>query len=316
MPSCRGCDGPAAPAGRISLSSDAAPCQRAENATGRQLRQALRLFRALRRHALVPRVRRASGISRPDISSGRCGAMPSCRECDGPAAPTRITSLSSDAAPCPRAECATSQRLPHASHHFRAWLRQAIVQSVRRASSTSRHDISLERHGAMPSCQMGSPAALPSACATGPQRPLAQHLSRARRSLAIAPCFRGANGCRGVEVPYRGAGGRTLAGRYLLTCTGSPVPRGGAGGAVQVRRCRQRPWSLAAVAGLAPGVPAPRAAVGAGEKEPQHLPVLISLTRVAAPYPLSGRSLGLGCRLRVRVVPVASAVPGQQHQQA
>jgi len=74
--------------------------------------------------------------------------------CDGPAAPVGITSLSSDAAPYHRAGCV----------HLRC-----CHQRVRRASSTSRHTISFERCGAMPSCRMCSPTVLPPARARGLQ---------------------------------------------------------------------------------------------------------------------------------------------------
>jgi len=189
--------------------------------------------------------------------------MPSCRECDGPAAPAGITSLSSDAAPCSRAECATGQRHQHALHLFRALRHQAMVQSVRRASSTSRQDISFERCGAMPSCQVGSPTVLPTACATGPQRPQAQNLLRAARSHAIAPVL-----LSRAVAPEAGLwrGGTCLPAQCRRCPGGAPAEScrfADAGSGYG----RSLPF-----AGLAPGVPALRAAVGAGEKGPQHLP--------------------------------------------
>ena len=75
------------------------------------------------------------------------------------------------------------------------------------------------------------------------------------------PVPRGASSCRSAAAPSRCAGGRFQAGRYLLTCSASPAPRVGAGGIVQVRRCRQLPRSFAAGCGPRAGLPAPRAAV-------------------------------------------------------
>jgi len=60
------------------------------------------------------------------------------------------------------------------------------------------------------------------------------------------PVPRGAGSCRRVAASSRCAGGRSLSGRYLLTCLASPVTRVVAGGIVQVRRCRQLPRSFAA----------------------------------------------------------------------
>jgi len=132
------------------------------------------------------------------ISVERCGTRPSCRVRDGPAAPAGTISLSSDGAPCQRA----------------IWVHlQCGHRPVRRARSARRRNISFEQCGAM----------------------LSRRLQRCH-----PPLRRGASSCRRVAGPRRGAGGRTLAGRHLLTCSVSPVPRGGSGGVVQVRRCRQQ----------------------------------------------------------------------------
>jgi len=92
--------------------------------------------------------------------------------CDGPAGPAGTTSLPSDAEHCHRAGAVHTQR---------------CNQPGRRARSPSRHDVSGERRGAVPSGRMCSPAGRPSACTTGEQRQQAQRRCRAMRLHAIAP---------------------------------------------------------------------------------------------------------------------------------
>jgi len=224
-PSCRVCDGPAAPAGMISLSSDAAPCRRARWAHLQRCPQP---------------VRRARSARWRNISFERCGAMLSRHASEGPAAAGELrcravapeaglwrvgTCLPALCRRCPGGVPAEPCRFAGAGSGYgrslllrdsrrvyrrfvlplerarrnrstcrslalsRAWRRRTLLRvgfCVRaaacvcgrcqwrrqyRASSTSRHDLSFERCGAMPSCPRCSPTVLPSACATGPQHP-------------------------------------------------------------------------------------------------------------------------------------------------
>ena len=81
----------------------------------------------MRRHAIVPRVRRTGSTSRHNVFLERGGTMLSCRVCDGSAALACIASLSSVAAPGHRAECATGQQHQQARFLFRAMGHRASV---------------------------------------------------------------------------------------------------------------------------------------------------------------------------------------------
>ena len=124
----------------------------------------------------------------------------------GPAAPAGVTSPSSEAGPCRRAGCVYRQcghqllrRASGTSRHGVSVERCGAMPScrerslmccyrhVRQGCRTGRHNISFERCGTMPSGRMGSPTVLPSACAMGQQHQQAYHFLRALRRHAIVP---------------------------------------------------------------------------------------------------------------------------------
>jgi len=138
-------DGPAAPAGLTSLSSDcgAMPSRRRCSPTVRSSARTASQPHPLASH--LSRARRCQAIV-PDVFTHRAAID----VCDVPAAPAGITSLSNGAAPCHRTGCVYLLCC-----HLRKCNR-AGGGHLRLLIPACRHSISFERCGAMPLCRMRS----------------------------------------------------------------------------------------------------------------------------------------------------------------